>query len=146
MSMRYAKDVPEAEDFMQDAFVALYRDLYQYKPTGALGAWVRRVAVNSALQQLRKKRMVFADVAWGRLAEEANYSSTVVDDLNTQAIMKMVQDLPDGYRVVFNMYVVEGYSHKEIGQQLGITENTSKSQLSRAKKALRKLLEQSLTS
>lgn len=142
--MRYAKDVPEAEDIMQDAFVKLYRDLYQYQPTSALGAWVRRVAVNTALMHVRKKRMLFSDVELHNLTEYRQSNDDVFSTIGAREIMKMVQQLPDGYRIVFNLYVVEGYSHKEIAEQLNISVNTSKSQLSRAKKMLRSVLEKAL--
>ena len=142
--MRYAKDVPEAEDIMQDAFVTLYRDLYQYRPIGALGGWVRRVTVNTALQHVRKKRMVFSDVEMHTLSNKVEGDDDIMGVLNAKEIMRMVQLLPDGYRVVFNLYVVEGFSHKEIASQLNISVNTSKSQLSRAKSYLRKILETAL--
>jgi RNA polymerase sigma-70 factor (ECF subfamily) len=145
VAMRYAKDVPEAQDIMQDSFVNLYRDLYQYEPTGALGGWVRRVTVNTALMHLRKKRMLFSDVEIHTLAEHRQGQDDILSNIGAKEIMKMVQELPDGYRVVFNLYVVEGFTHKEIGEQLKISENTSKSQLSRAKKMLRGVLEKSLT-
>jgi len=142
--MRYAKDVPEAEDIMQDAFVVLYRDLYQYRPLSALGAWVRRVSVNVALMHVRKKRMIFSDVEMHTLADKVEGDDDIMGILNAKEIMKMIQLLPDGYRVVFNLYVVEGYSHKEIAEQLKVSVNTSKSQLSRAKRYLKKMLETAL--
>lgn len=142
--MRYAKDVPEAEDIMQDAFVKLYRDLYQYQPTSALGAWVRKVTVNTALMHVRKKRMLFSDVELHNLAEHRQSNDDIFSTIGAKEIMKMVQQLPDGYRIVFNLYVVEGFSHKEIAEQLNISVNTSKSQLSRAKKMLRTVLEKAL--
>lgn len=143
--MRYAKDVPEAEDLMQDAFVALYRDLYQYRPMGALGAWVRRVTVNTALQHIRKKRMLFSDVEMTDLANMIESRDDIIGTMSAEEIMTMVQQLPDGYRVVFNLYIIEGFNHNEIGEKLGISANTSKSQLSRAKRMMRKMLENALT-
>jgi RNA polymerase sigma-70 factor (ECF subfamily) len=142
--MRYAKDVPEAEDMMQDAFIKLYRDLYQYQPSGALGAWVRRVTVNTALMHLRKKKVLYSEIELYDLPEIHHSSSDVFDTIGAAEIMKMVQQLPDGYRIIFNLYVVEGYTHKEIASQLNISVNTSKSQLSRAKKMLRTVLENTL--
>ena len=142
--MRYAKDVPEAEDIMQDAFVVLFRDLYQYRPMGALGAWVRRVTVNTALQHIRKKRMVFSDMEINTLADRVEGDNDIMGALNAKEIMRMVQLLPDGYRMVFNLYVVEGFSHQEVANQLGISVSTSKSQLSRAKSYLKKILETAL--
>lgn len=142
--MRYAKDVPEAEDVMQDTFVTLYRDLYQYKPSGPLGGWVRRVTVNVALQHVRKKKMIFSDVEMNTLAEQVEGDDQILGALHAREIMRMIQLLPEGYRIVFNLYVVEGFSHQEIAEQLDISVNTSKSQLSRAKKNLKKILESAL--
>ena len=144
VTMRYAKDVPEAEDIVQDAFVVLYRDLYQYKPIGALGAWVRRVAVNTSLQHIRKKRMVFSDVEIHTLSEKIEGDDMILGQLNANEIMRMVQLLPDGYRMVFNLFVIEGYNHQEIAKQLNVSVSTSKSQLSRAKKYLKRILETAL--
>lgn len=144
VAMRYARDVPEAEDIMQDAFVNLYRDLYQYKPTGALGAWVRRVTVTTALMHIRKKRMVFSEIEIHTLAENRQSDDNILSAIGAREIMKMVQQLPDGYRMVFNLYVVEGFTHKEIAEQLKVSVNTSKSQLSRAKRMLRNVLEKTL--
>ncbi len=144
VAMRYANDVPEAEDIMQDTFVNLYRDLYQYKPVSALGAWVRRVTVTTALMHLRKKRMLFADTEIHSLEQILQNDDDVLATIGAKEIMKMVQQLPDGYRVVFNLYVVEGFSHQEIADQLDITVSTTKSQLSRAKKMLRTVLEKAL--
>ena len=142
--MRYAKDVPEAEDIMQDAFVVLFRDLYQYRPMGALGAWVRRVTVNTALQHIRKKRMVFSDIEIHALADKVEGDNDIIGALNAKEIMRMVQLLPDGYRMVFNLFIIEGYSHQEIATELGVSVSTSKSQLSRAKTYLKKILETAL--
>jgi RNA polymerase sigma factor (sigma-70 family) len=144
VAMRYAKDVPEAEDIVQDAFVVLYRDLYQYRPIGSFGGWVRRVTVNVALQHVRKKRMIFSEVEIDVMAEQVQSDETIIGNINAREIMRMVQLLPDGYRMVFNLYVVEGFNHAEIAEQLNITVNTSKSQLSRAKAYLRKMLETAL--
>ncbi|MEM0991599.1 MAG: RNA polymerase sigma factor [Bacteroidota bacterium] len=143
--LRYAKNRVEAEDFMQEGLIVIFRDLKQYKPTGALGAWMRRVMINVCLQQLRKRHNVFEvsgmeDATAASLQQPAD----VMSDLGAKELMQMVQSLSVGYRTVFNLYVVEGYSHKEIAALLDISVNTSKSQLSRAKASLRALLEKEL--
>ena len=143
--MRYAKDVPEAEDIMQESFINLYRDLYQFTASGALGGWVRRVTVNTALRHVRKKRMVFSDIEISSLANTIQGDDEIMGSLRAKEIMRMIQLLPDGYRMVFNLYVIEGYNHQEIANQLKISINTSKSQLSRAKRYLKKLLEESVS-
>ncbi len=138
--LRYAKDRAEAEDMMQEGFIKVYSDLYQYRPIGPLGGWIRRVVINSCLRFIRKrKKLVFneySDEMSSRLATNEN----VIDDLQAADLVKYIQRLPEGYRLVFNLYVVEGFSHKEIAEQLGVSVNTSKSQLSRAKAYLRKEL------
>lgn len=142
--MRYSRDRSEAEDMMQEGFIKVYSDLYQYRPIGPLGGWIRRVVVNSCLRFIRKrKRLVFNEFS-GMKTELIPTNENVVSDLGAQDLMKLVQKLPDGYRLVFNLYVVEGFSHQEIADQLGISVNTSKSQLSRAKANLRKTIEKIL--
>ncbi|MEN0049728.1 MAG: sigma-70 family RNA polymerase sigma factor [Bacteroidota bacterium] len=143
--LRYAKDRQEAQDFLQESLIVLFRDLHQYQPKAAFGAWLRRVTVNICLQQLRKKQNVFQthtieEVCSNSIQKEADIFSR----FREKALLQMVQQLPTGYRVVFNLYVIEGYSHQEIADSLDISVNTSKSQLSRAKASLRKLLEKEL--
>jgi RNA polymerase sigma-70 factor (ECF subfamily) len=140
--LRYASDHEEAKDWLQDGFIQIYKDLYQYKPTGPLGGWMRRVMINVALQHIRKKKRLFPIVEINQVAENYETTEDLFSHFRAKALMKMVQQLPDGYRAVFNLYVIEGYSHKEIAQKLGVSEATSKSQLSRAKMTLRKLLEE----
>ena len=140
--LRYASNYEEAKDWLQDGFIQIYKDLYQYKPTGSLRGWMRKVVVNVALQHIRKKKRLFPIVEISQIAGDYETAEDLFSHFRAKALMQMIQQLPDGYRAVFNLYVIEGYSHKEIGQQLGISEATSKSQLSRAKMALRKLLEE----
>lgn len=139
--LRYSKDYSEAQDLLQDGFIQIFKDLHQYKPIGPLGGWMRRVVINVALQHIRRKKKLFSDVDITTLSEKYESDDDIEGDLRAEALLKMVQQLPEGYRTVFNLYVVEGYPHKEIAEKLGISENTSKSQLSRAKAALRKMLE-----
>jgi len=144
--LRYGKDRADAEDILQEGFFKVFCDLKQFSGTGPLGAWIRRVMVNTALMHVRKnKNKLFPSVE----LEKVEYMQASDEDLfskfRMKALVQMIQQLPDGYRMVFNMYVIEGYSHKEIAKQLGISESTSKSQLSRAKMTLRQLLEKHLT-
>lgn len=143
--LRYAKDRVEAQDFLQESLIVIFRDLHQYQPKAAFGAWLRKVTVNVCLQQLRKKRNIFQthsieEICSNSIREEADIFSR----FRERALLQMVQKLPTGYRVVFNLYAIEGYNHQEIADSLGISVNTSKSQLSRAKVTLRKLLEKEL--
>ncbi len=142
--LRYARDRPEAQDILQDAFLSIFRDLGQYNGNGAFEGWMHRVTVRSALQHLRKKNPL-------RFAEDyddlpANTWNTIPDtDLNSEAILGMVQQLPPGYRTVFNLHCVEAYSYTEIAAELGITESTVRSQYVRACKQLRGMVERLLS-
>lgn len=133
--MRYARDRAEAEDILQDGFVKIFTKLDQYNHKGALEGWVRRIIVNTALEHLRKQRLDFSDDEYAYLS----YSSddfNIDKQLNADDLMAMVQNLSPGYRVVFNLYAIEGFSHKEIAEKLNISAGTSKSQLARARKIL----------
>jgi len=142
--LRYAHNRAEAEDMLQDGFVRIFRDLYQYKPIGPFGGWMRRVMVNSCLQHIRRRKKLFPIVDLQQIANSYQADDAIFSQFRQKALVNMIQQLPVGYRVVFNMYVIEGYSHKEIAEKLSISINTSKSQLSRAKAVLRKLLEKTI--
>ncbi len=138
--LRYAKDRPEAEDMLQDGFVKIFTDLHQYNGNGAFGGWLRRVVVNVALQHIRKYKKFENTVELDQLPEVPYTNEIATSNLNAQALTKMIQQLPTGYRTVFNLYVVEGYTHQEIAELIGVNINTSKSQLSKAKASLRALI------
>ena len=134
--LRYAKVRVEAQVFLQESWSVIFRDLHQYQPQAAFGAWLRRVTVNVCLQQLRKRQNIFQtysieEICSNSIREEANIFSR----FRERALLQMVQQLPTGYRVVFNLYAIEGYSHQEIAARLDISVNTSKSQLSSSKRA-----------
>lgn len=142
--LRYAKDRPQAEDMLQEGFVKIFADLHQFRADGHLGAWMRRVMVNVALQYLRReKRFTFVDDA---TIADTHYQTAdgIYAKLDAQRLTQLLQQLPVGYRTIFNLYVVEGYSHKEIAQELNISVSTSKSQLFKAKATLRKMLGQAM--
>lgn len=142
--LRYASGWHEAEDWLQDGLVRIFTNLYQYQPTGAFGAWLRRVMVNSSLEQLRKRKRAFSTVEIGEVADTFETDDDLFAQYREEALVRMLQQLPEGYRAVFNLYVMEEYSHQEIGEMLGIAESASRSQLSRAKSTLRKMLEKSV--
>ena len=140
---RYVGDDDDAKDVLQDTFVKAYTmiDSFAWEGEGSLQAWLTRIAVNTSLNFLRsRKRLSALTVDTADLddppdiAEEA--TATQVNSLDTSTILEMVAELPDGYRTVFNLYCLDGYSHKEIAQQLGINEKSSSSQLTRAKAIL----------
>ncbi|MEM6966930.1 MAG: RNA polymerase sigma factor [Bacteroidota bacterium] len=142
--LRYARSRAEAEDYLQEGFIRIYRDLYQYRPTKALGAWLRRVMVNSCLRQIQKHKNIFQEVDWNQISVSYEMEYREETDDRAKYLIAMIQQMPAGYRAVFNMYVIEGYTHAEIAEYLGISINTSKSQLSRAKVLLKKLFEKNM--
>jgi RNA polymerase sigma factor (sigma-70 family) len=142
--LRYAKDRAEAEDMMQDAFVRVYRDMAQFRGDGALGGWIRRIMINTALSHLRKQKDFLRDT--GDFAPFENLFRTDEDtasNIDAESLMKLLQKLPTGYRTVFNLYAIEGFSHEEIAEQLNISIGTSKSQLYKAREFLKKILDKS---
>jgi RNA polymerase sigma factor (sigma-70 family) len=133
--MRYAKDRMEAEDVLQMGYVKIFQKVKEYRGEGSFEGWIRRIMVNTAIESYRKNLRTLSIVpiedAYEQPSQSFDYSS-----LGMQDLMKVIQKLADGYRMVFNMYIIEGYSHKEIAETLGITEGASKSQLSRARAIL----------
>lgn len=141
--LRYAQSEPEAEDMMQEAFIKIFTRIDQYRPGGSFEGWIRRVSVNHAIEIYRKsKRLVFVESYDGRL--EDTYDSNVLEKMGAMEIAGLIQQLPEGYRMIFNLFAVEEYTHKDIAQMLGISEGTSKSQFSRAKAHLVKMLDKQL--
>ena len=133
---RYTKSVTDAEDVLQEGFVKVFRNLHQYQNKGELGAWIRRIMVNTALNYLKKN---------ARYQSELSYADTslhpVTDDnpevlLNGKELAELIRQLPTGYQTIFNLHAVEGFSHVEIGKLLGINEGTSRSQYARARALL----------
>lgn len=137
----YARNSDEAEDVLQDAFIKIFNKIPEYVKKGSLEGWVRRIVVNTALDSYRKNKKHQKDVEAGSVDYLLEQKSFIVEELNAQDLLIIINNLPDGYRMVFNLFAIEGYSHKEIAERLGITESTSKSQYSRAKKVLRDILE-----
>ncbi|MDX1409257.1 MAG: RNA polymerase sigma factor, partial [Saprospiraceae bacterium] len=137
LCLRYASCRQDAEDFLQDGFLKVFKDLHQYRQQGPLGAWMRKVMVNTILQHFRRQKQIFSSVEVQALADHYHEDEQITSALDAETLTQHIQQLPDGYRVVFNMYVVEGYPHKDIARELGISIGTSKSQLSKAKTMLR---------
>jgi RNA polymerase sigma factor (sigma-70 family) len=137
--LRYAGSTEEAEDILQEGFIKIFKKLDSFRNEGSFEGWIRRIFVNTAIEHFRRKRYLQPVTEKEENTLEGNYLS-VLDNLAERDIMELVQQLSPGYRTVFNMYVVEGYTHKEIGDMLGISEGTSKSQLSRAKVILQEMV------
>lgn len=138
---RYIGKSDEAEDVLQDAFVKIFQKVVEFKMEGSLEGWIRRIVVNTALDAIRKNKKTLGDVSVDDVSYKISYTDDNFDDMDVKHLLKIINNLPDGYRVVFNMFAIEGYSHKEIADTLGVTENTSKSQYSRARAYLRNELE-----
>jgi RNA polymerase sigma factor (sigma-70 family) len=137
--LRYASSSEEAEDILQEGFIKIFKKLGSFRSEGSFEGWIRRVFVNTAIEHFRRRRYLQPVTEREENTIEGKYLS-VLDDLAEKDILALVKQLSPGYRTVFNMYVVEGYTHKEIGDMLGISEGTSKSQLSRAKVILQDLV------
>ncbi|MEO7922171.1 MAG: RNA polymerase sigma factor [Chitinophagaceae bacterium] len=137
--LRYAGNAEEAEDILQEGFIKIFKKLDSFRSEGSFEGWVRRIFVNTAIEHFRRKRYLMPVTEKEENSIEGKYTS-VLDELAEKDILSLVQELSPGYRTVFNMYVVEGYTHKEIADMLGISEGTSKSQLSRAKVILQDMV------
>jgi RNA polymerase sigma factor (sigma-70 family) len=137
--LRYAGKAEEAEDILQEGFVKVFKKIGSYRGEGSFEGWVRRIFVNTAIEHFRKKTYLQPITEYEESTVEGKYLS-VLDSLAEKDIVQLVQQLSPGYRTVFNMYVIEGYTHKQIADELGISEGTSKSQLSRAKIILQDLV------
>ncbi|HEX8358281.1 MAG TPA: sigma-70 family RNA polymerase sigma factor [Segetibacter sp.] len=133
---RYTKSLPDAEDVLQEGFVRVFKFLDQYNRDGELGAWIRRIMVNSALNYLKKSRKYQHDLLFNTTELLAITRDDPEVILNAKELAELIRQLPTGYQTIFNLYAVEGFTHVEIGQMLGISENTSRSQYMRARQVL----------
>ena len=137
--LRYAGNAEEAEDILQEGFIKVFNKIGSFRSEGSFEGWIRRIFVNTAIEHYRKKIYLQPITDYEESTVEGKYLS-VLDNLAEKDIIQLVQQLSPGYRTVFNMYVVEGYTHRQIAEILGISEGTSKSQLSRAKLILQDLV------
>jgi RNA polymerase sigma factor (sigma-70 family) len=139
---RYVKNREDAEEILLDGFYKFFKNLaaFSYQGEPALYAWLKKIMVNECLMFLRKKNAF--TIVTGSVAEEIVLAEEALDNLSADEIFNLVLQLPVGYRTVFNLYVIEGMEHKEIARLTGITEGTSKSQLSKARSVLQKMLSQ----
>ncbi|WP_313112219.1 RNA polymerase sigma factor [Aequorivita sediminis] len=138
--LRYSPNYTEAEDNLQDAFITIFKKVEQYKGKGSFEGWMKRITVNTVLQKYRKQRN-FDIVDEGQIEDEAEVEIDS-DEIPLDFLLKIVQELPDRYRLVFSMYVLDGYQHKEIAEMLGISDGTSKSNLARARMILKNKIEE----
>jgi len=141
--LRYCKDTEDAQDLLQDGFVKIFKNLDKYRGEGSFEGWIRRIFVNTSIEHFRRSVKNFPVTEMKEISiEDASWNA--LDNLAEKEIIKMIQELSPGYRQVFNMYVIEGYSHRDISEILGVSEGTSKSQLARAKAILKKMVEEKL--
>ncbi len=139
--MRYCSCVADAEDVLQEGFIRVYNHLDSYSGSGPLGGWIRRIMINVALQRFRENKNVQLVRVENSDLHLREVSDDVLSSMSADELMEKIQNLPMGFRTVFNLYAIEGYKHHEIAKQLGINEGTSKSQYSRSKAMLREMIE-----
>ncbi|MEO5646957.1 MAG: RNA polymerase sigma factor [Chitinophagaceae bacterium] len=138
--LRYAGNTEDARDVLQEGFIKIFKNLGKFRGEGSFEGWIRRIFVNTSIEHFRKTVKLYqVTEVQEQTVEDKEWS--VLEHLAVKDIIQMVHELSPGYRAVFNLHVIEGYSHKEIGEMLGINEGTSKSQLARAKVVLQKMVE-----
>lgn len=138
--LRYCDSTEEAEDVVQNGFISVFENIESFRGTGSLEGWVRKIMVNTALTNIRKNKKLKQNVELDSVEYMLPSSNHLNDSFAAKDLLKIIQTLPTGFRTVFNLYAIEGYSHKEIGEMLNISEGTSKSQYSRAKAHLQKII------
>ncbi|MBK6263558.1 RNA polymerase sigma factor [Marivirga sp. S37H4] len=139
VAMRYSKSTQESEDILQEGFIKVFQNIKNFRQDSSLGYWIKRIIINTALNHQRNKLYLYPMVDVDELKD--GLSSVSVENMAVDDLMDLVQKLPTGCQVIFNLYAVEGYQHKEIAKMLSISEGTSKSQYSRARNLLMDLLE-----
>lgn len=144
--LRYSKTREEAEEILQEGFMKVFEFLHQYKSTGSFEGWMRKIMVNCALQKYRSKGNLRPVVDIDAITEEYGVHEDIIAKIGTKELLNMVQQLPPAYRMIFNLYVFEGMKHREIAELLGISEGTSKSNLSDARAILQKAVSESMRS
>ncbi|MGB1218060.1 MAG: RNA polymerase sigma factor [Saprospiraceae bacterium] len=140
ISRRYCRDNEQAKDILQDSYIKIFKGILKFKPTGSFKGWMARILINTALQTFDKSCFKKEISGLDELVEPSQQPG-IYAYLGAEELMALVQQLPDGFKQVFNLYVVEDYSHREIAELLGITESTSRSQLVRARKCLQNMLQ-----
>ncbi|ELR69368.1 RNA polymerase ECF-type sigma factor [Fulvivirga imtechensis AK7] len=140
VSYRITNNFDDAEDALQEAFISAFKNLTSYKGDAAFGAWLKRIVINKSINLIKKRHSGLEEVSED-VGEESDDQEVKVDQLSVERIKRAIEKLPDGYRVVFSLYLLEGYDHGEIAEILGITESTSKSQFNRSKKKIKEILE-----
>ncbi|MEA5427037.1 RNA polymerase sigma factor [Arcicella lustrica] len=142
VAVRIVNHVGEAEDVLQDAFLDAFQKIHDFRQTSTFGAWLKQIVINRALNHLRNRKVQLIDIEEaGEVPDEAAYDEEGIE-LNIQRVQNAIQQLPDGFRTVLCLYLLEGYDHEEIAEILGVAESTSRTQYIRAKKRLLEILKQ----
>lgn len=140
IAYRYVGCPDASNDVIQETFVKIYKNLSSYSFKGSFEGWMKRILINCCLEYVRKRKKIIFEPESVLQDHSVSDWELPISRMSAEEIVKLINKLPDGYRMVFNMSVLEGYSHKEIGEQLGITESASRSQLAKAKQKLRESL------
>jgi len=135
--LRYAKDTTEAEDNLQEGFIKVFTYIKNFRHEGSLEGWVRKIMVNVSLEKFRKQHLMYP-VDDLTVFESKNYSNDIIEKITADELIELIQQLPPRYRMVFNLFVMEGMSHKEIAEMMEITEGTSKSNFARAREIMKR--------
>lgn len=144
--IRYAKSREEAEDILADAFVQVFVKLSSFKREGSFEGWIRRIVVNTAITSYRNNLKFNANDDLSEISNLSSEDDSAIDQMSVQQLKRIIQEMPDGYRTIFNLYAIEGYNHREIAALLNLNEGTSKSQYSKAKKWMQaRLLQLNIT-
>ncbi|RIJ36820.1 RNA polymerase sigma factor [Pontibacter oryzae] len=142
VSMRITNDYTEAEDVLQEAFVSAFKNLHGYKAEASFGSWLKKIVINASINAIRKRRSELVPLDEQQMADVPDEVNEDYSEWQVDKVRRAIQKLPDGYRVVLTLYLLEGYDHSEIGEIMGITESTSKSQYSRARKKLLEIMKE----
>jgi RNA polymerase sigma factor (sigma-70 family) len=138
--LRFARNTLEADDILQEGFIKVFSYLKDFRQEGSLEGWIRRTIVNTAINYYNSKQNEWNETSIDKAQYYQSETEDVLDKISAADLLNLIRELPEGYRMVFNLYVIEGYNHQEIAEMLHISENTSKSQLSRARMALQERL------
>jgi len=138
--LRYSKNLAEAEDVLQEGFLKVFNNINTLKDIGAINGWIKRIMINTAITQSKKKKIYFEEIN-EEMVTESDPDEEAFLPVDPEILIGIIQSLPEGYRMVLNLYVFEGFSHREIANVMNITESTSKSQLFKARKSIKKILE-----
>ncbi|MBS3737479.1 RNA polymerase sigma factor [Mesohalobacter halotolerans] len=134
LCLKYSKNYAEAQDNLQDAFISIYENIHQFKHKGSFEGWMKRIVINTALQRYRNQKVFSLNYEENLIQPENDYSE---NNISLNELLKCIQELPNRYRMVFNLYVLDGYSHKEIAEMMEISVGTSKSNLARGRQILK---------